>query len=135
MLVMITGFSSKMLAATEVSSYLTAASAYADSAYFSNVNGTYWRTISFSDSCRRQLNAYYRQLYPNGTDTLCLLGDASLTPPEIIWLHDSLQLNYDILLTIRNEKTDKLNLSPGPEDVIGPDDTVMVLGRNAFQKS
>ena len=103
MLVMMTGFSGKMLAATEVSSYLTAASAYADSAYFSNVNGTYWRTISFSDSCRRQLNAYYRQLYPNGTDTLCLLGDASLTPPEIIWLHDSLQLNYDILLTIRNE--------------------------------
>ena len=102
-LMMLTGISTTTLADTDISPHITAASSYADSAYFSNINGTYWRTISFSDSCRQHLNAYYRQLYPNGTDTLCLLGDASLTPPEIIWLHDSLQLNYDILLTIRNE--------------------------------
>ena len=104
LLLMMTGLNGKAhAAATDVSSYLSAASAYADSAYYSNVNGTYWRTINFSDSCRRNLNAYYRQQYPNGTDTLCLLGDASLTPPEVIWLHNGLQLNYDILLTIRNE--------------------------------
>ncbi|MBO4464618.1 MAG: DUF5112 domain-containing protein [Prevotella sp.] len=104
LLLMMTGLNGKAhAAATDVSSYLSAASAYADSAYYSNVNGTYWRTINFSDSCRRNLNAYYRQQYPNGTDTLCLLGDASLTPPEVIWLHNGMQLNYDILLTIRNE--------------------------------
>ena len=103
LLLMMTGLHAKTHAATDVSPYLSAASAYADSAYYSNVNGTYWRTICFADSCRQQLNAYYCQLHPNGTDTLCLLGDASLTPPEIIWLHNGLQLNYDILLTIRNE--------------------------------
>ena len=104
-LLMATGLSSqaRTTASAEASPYLSAASAFADSAYFSNVNGTYWRTIHFSDSCRRYLNTYYRQQRPNGNDTLCLLGDASLTPPEIIWLHDSLRLNYDILLTIRNE--------------------------------
>ena len=103
LLLAMTGFGGKALAATDVNPHLSMASAYADSAYFSNISGTYWRTISFSDSCLRQLNAYYRQQRPNGRDTLCLLGDASLTPPEIIWLHDSLRLNYNILLTIRNE--------------------------------
>lgn len=89
--------------ANTADSHLTAASAYADSTFISNVNGTYWRTVSLADSCRLHLNAYYRQQYPNGEDTLCMLGDVSSTPPEIIWLHDSIQLNYGILLTIRNE--------------------------------
>lgn len=99
----VTGLGNKINAVTDVSPHLSAASSYADSAYFSNVSGSYWRTISFSDSCLRHLNAYYLHQYPNGADTLCLLGDASLTPPEIIWLHDGMRLNYDILLTIRNE--------------------------------
>ena len=92
-----------MVRAKTADSHLTAASAYADSTFISNVNGTYWRTVSLADSCRLHLNAYYRQQYPNGEDTLCMLGDVSSTPPEIIWLHDSIQLNYGILLTIRNE--------------------------------
>ena len=102
---MMTGVGNVTLADADVSPHLSAASAYADSAYFSNVSGSYWRTICFADSCRRELNAFYRQQHPNGTDTLCLLGDASLTPPEIIWLHNGTQLNYDILLTIRNESS------------------------------
>ncbi|MCR4809554.1 MAG: DUF5112 domain-containing protein [Prevotella sp.] len=97
------GANALAVTAVDASSHLSAASAYADSAYFSNINGTFWRTINYADSCRRHLNAYYRLQKPNGTDTLCLLGDVSLTPPEIIWLHDSLRLNYDILLKTRNE--------------------------------
>ena len=89
--------------ANSAEGHLSAASAYADSAFISNVDGTYWRTLSMADSCRRHLNAYYRQQHPSGKDTLCMLGDVSLTPPEIIWLHDSIRLNYGVLLTIRNE--------------------------------
>ena len=82
---------------------LSRASAFADSAYYSNIGGTYERTLVFADSCRQSLNAYYRQLKPLGTDTMLSLGDPSLLPPEIKWYHDSLQINYKIILTLRNE--------------------------------
>ena len=79
------------------------ASAYADSAYFTNINGDFERTLSFADSCRVCLNAYYREQRPSATDTLLWMGDPSVTPPEIFWLRDSLKVNFNILLTIRNE--------------------------------
>ena len=76
---------------------------YADSAYFSNINGTYERTLLFADSCRHCLNSYYRMQRPAGTDTLVALGDPSATLPEIMWLHDSVDVNYNVVLDIRNE--------------------------------
>ena len=82
---------------------LAMASAYADSAYFSNVDGTYERTLMLADSCRRQLNAYYMQSHTAAADTLLRMGDVSAIPPEIIWYHDSLRINYSILLRMRNE--------------------------------
>ena len=79
------------------------ASAYADSAYFTNINGDFERALSFADSCRVCLNVYYREQRPSSTDTLLWMGDPSVTPPEIFWLRDSLKVNFNILLTIRNE--------------------------------
>lgn len=82
---------------------LSRASAYADSAYFSNINGTYERTILFADSCRYYLNEYYLTQYPSAVDTLQKLGDLSKMPPEISWYHHNLKINYAIILSIRNE--------------------------------
>lgn len=76
---------------------------YADSAYFSNINGTYDRTLLFADSCRQCLNDYYRQQYPDGRLLMTREGDQSAIPAEIQWLHDSLGTNYQIILDIRNE--------------------------------
>ena len=76
---------------------------YADSAYFSNIDGTYERTLLFADSCRHCLNSYYLMLRPESTDTLVALGDPSATLPEIMWLHDSIDVNYNVVLDIRNE--------------------------------
>ena len=72
-------------------SALDRAHVFADSAYFSNINGTYARTLQFADSCRYYLNAHYIRQCPdgrllmtrlatcpscllryNGTTTLCL---------------------------------------------------------------
>ena len=86
-----------------VPSRLAQAVVYADSAYFSNINGDYERTLLFADSCRRCLNDLYRQQCPAGSDTLLSLGDLSTTPPEIRWLHDSLVVNFDVILDMRNE--------------------------------
>jgi len=82
---------------------LARASLYADSAYFANIEGRYERTLACADSCRRYLNAHYRSVHTEGTDTLLMMGDVSVVQPEIVWLHDSLQINYDIILRMRNE--------------------------------
>ena len=82
---------------------LAKASAYADSAYFSNINGRYERTLQFADSCRHYLNEHYLTLCPEGRDLMLSLGNPSLTAPEIAWYHDSLVTNYHVILDIRNE--------------------------------
>ena len=82
---------------------LEKANAFADSAYFSNINGTFERTMQFADSCRYYLNAHYKSLNPKGHDLMLAEGDASLTFPEIKWFHDSVKTNYTVILDIRNE--------------------------------
>ncbi len=79
------------------------ASTFADSAYFSNINGTYERTLLFADSCRYYLNRHYRKLNPSGHYFMHKIGNTSLLAPEIKWFHDSLKTNYNIILDIRNE--------------------------------
>lgn len=83
--------------------YVGKASVFADSAYFSNINGTYERTLQFADSCRYYLNLYYQQRCPKGQDLMLRQGDLSLMIPEIKWYQDSLDTNYDVILDIRNE--------------------------------
>ena len=82
---------------------LAKASAYADSAYFCNINGQYERTLFFADSCRYYLNQHYRSQRPDGRQLMLSLGNPSLLAPEIAWYHDSLKTNYHIILDIRNE--------------------------------
>ena len=82
---------------------LTKASAYADSAYFSNLNGTYEQTLCFADSCRHYLNAHYRRLHPRGRYLMRRMGNLSLTAPEIKWFHDSVPTGYHVILDVRNE--------------------------------
>lgn len=76
---------------------------YADSAYFSNLKGNYESTLQFSDFTCRYLNEYYRQLVPNGNDTIRLSGASSETASELKWFNDSLPMRYDIILDMRNE--------------------------------
>ncbi len=82
---------------------LSTAKAYADSAFFSNVAGTYSRTVALADSCLRCLNDHYRKVRPNGNDTLTIHGDLAPTPTEVLWLADSVPTNYSIILDVRNE--------------------------------
>ena len=88
---------------TSAATFQERAAAFADSAYFSNINGTYERTLFFADSCRYYLNAHYRQLRPHGHYLMRRMGNPSLLAPEIKWFHDSLKTNYQVILDIRNE--------------------------------
>lgn len=83
--------------------HLSKASAYADSAYFSNLRGDYERTLAFADSCRYYLNAHYRSQHPRGRYLMRSMGNPSLMAPEIKWFHDSIRTDYHVILDIRNE--------------------------------
>ena len=82
---------------------LERAAMYADSAYFSNINGTFERTLQYADSCRQYLNAHYLSQHPQGHYQMLAMGDPSLMAPEIQWYHDSLKTDYHVILDIRNE--------------------------------
>lgn len=90
-------------AARESMAYLDLAHIFADSAFFSNVNGNYERTLQFADSCRKYLNLQYRRQCPKGRLLMTADGDASQPVAEILWYHDSIDVNYQVILDIRNE--------------------------------
>ena len=81
---------------------LQRADQYADSAYFSNVNGHYERTLAFADSAREYLNRHYLSLHPKGT-FLMVKFPKSGAIAELQWLRDSLPTDYNVILDIRNE--------------------------------
>ena len=75
---------------------------FADSAYFSNINGTYARTLQFADSTIFYLNKHYLRLHPHGKHLMVSkprVADAA----ELRWFEDSLPTNYNVILDMRNE--------------------------------
>ena len=88
---------------TSSTPYLKAASMFADSAYYSNIAGTYAQTIAYTDSCLRYLNLHYSQLRPNGRLYMVREGRNSAAPAETEWFRDSLNTDYAVILDIRNE--------------------------------
>ena len=83
--------------------FIQQATAFADSAYFSNIQGTYQKTLLFADSCLYYLNRHYRTCRPHGVDTMTIMSNSTALPAEIKWLYDSIPTNYNIILGIRNE--------------------------------
>lgn len=96
-----------MLLSMAVNAYsqqnLLQAKAFADSAYFSNIAGTYSRTLAFADSCRKYLNRHYFSVYPHGKYPLLAGGNTELLAPEIKWYRDSVPSDYNTILDVRNE--------------------------------
>ncbi len=81
---------------------LMRADAFADSAYFSNINGTYERTLGFADSARFYLNRHYLSIHPDGKFLMVQHPQIGMAA-ELIWLHDNLPTNYNVILDLRNE--------------------------------
>lgn len=82
---------------------LVRASNYADSAYYSNINGTYQKTLSYADSSIVYLNLFYKQAYASGNDFMLLESSESGTPAELIWFRKKIKTDYEVILDIRNE--------------------------------
>ena len=70
---------------------MTRANAYADSAYYSNVNGSYRKTVAFADSCLQCLNAACVSLKKTGKNSprlLTISGDYPAKAAELTWFRD-----------------------------------------------
>ena len=100
----------------EVSHELQRADDFADSAYFSNINGTYQRTLAFADSSIHYLNQHYLNLCAGklsredaakirhlDAKTLMVSKPLVADAAEIKWFEDSVPTNYSVILDIRNE--------------------------------
>lgn len=98
---LIVAFSAQHICATEMPQ--KTASAYADSAYYSNVNGQYAKALQYSDSVRKYLNIRYRQLKPAGKALMARNGDTKTEPAEVTWFREGIDIDYDVILDIRNE--------------------------------
>ena len=83
--------------------YKTLAGIYADSAYFSNINGQYEQTLRFADTCRYYLNQQYLRFNPHGKLLMQRIGSLSNVPAEIKWFHANVPIDYRVILDIRNE--------------------------------
>lgn len=81
---------------------LQRADVFADSAYFSNINGEYERTLQYADSARSYLNRHYLSLHPGGK-VLMTASPSDVLPAELLWYQDSLPTNYYVILDLRNE--------------------------------
>lgn len=79
---------------------LEIASAYADSAYFANVDAQYDNALGYVDSACSFLNKYYLDKQPNGKLLLKLYGKSI---PEVALWQERFITDYHIILDIRNE--------------------------------
>ncbi len=55
------------------------------------------------DSVLHELNRYYLSVRPDSPDTLTLMGDESAFPNDVLWYDDSLQIDFNALLNLRND--------------------------------
>ena len=82
----------------------TAAAAFADSAYFCNLRGDYTQTLAYADSCLTTLNRFVAARYPQlRRHRLLLTGDYPAVAAELVWLHDSVDVDFGVVLDVRNE--------------------------------
>ncbi len=86
-----------------LSQFLETAGCYADSAYYSNVEGEYLKTIVYADSAINYLNKHYRSIYPTSNTLMLLMDDEGSRPAEILWFEKKIPIDYDIILDVRNE--------------------------------
>ncbi len=68
-----------------------------------NHHDDYEMTLVYADSAIASINELIKAEYPQCRDTMMAISANSVALPEINWYHDSIPLNYQMILTIRNE--------------------------------
>lgn len=74
-----------------------------DSVYQCNVTHRFADALSFASEALYLLNDSYKESHPGGIDTLCITSQNSLKPADLLWLRDSIRMDFSMLLFLRNE--------------------------------
>ena len=85
------------------STLLLKAEEYADSSYVSNVEGDYYKSLRFADSCMNCLNEHYKKIHPDGTSLMEAFTTDAKLPAELQWFRSEVSTNYNTILAVRNE--------------------------------
>lgn len=88
---------------TQAGHYKEKAQALADSIYICNILGDYEKAIAFADSTCSALNSYCKMAYPDNNNFLTMYEGNNAVPAEIEWFHQNMDIDYDVILTFRNE--------------------------------
>ena len=80
--------------------YFERANIYADSIFSANVSGRYEEAVTYADSAIQCFNQYYLEQVPSGQHLMQLEGPDMA---ELEWWKSSLDADYDLIITIRNE--------------------------------
>ena len=83
-----------------VDSMLVNADLFADSAYLCNINHDYAKTMLFAESALDCINHYYHKYYKEEPLLHMYSNEA---PAEIQWYRDSVDVNFQTILSLRNE--------------------------------
>lgn len=82
---------------------LEKASVYADSAYQSNLNENYEKTLAFGDSAIQRINISFSKRYPHGKQLMQRFSASGHEAAELTWLRKGVYTNYSVILSLRNE--------------------------------
>ena len=74
-----------------------------DSVYMCNLKGNFQQTLVYGDSCIKTINKVYERRYPRGRLFMKAIDEQPEQAAELRWFRDSLDMNYNIILSLRNE--------------------------------
>ncbi len=75
---------------------------YLDSVCYANISGDYVQAVSYAEQAVETLNQLYRLYCPQGDELMSIRGPKMA---EIGWWNEGLPLDYDIIISLRNEVT------------------------------
>ncbi len=75
---------------------------YLDSVYNCNIVGEYGSAVGYADLAIQCLNQSYTEQTGQTTPLMSLLGESNAYA-ELKWLEDSVKVNYDLIIQLRNE--------------------------------
>ena len=88
---------------TVADSLLAQAKVYADSVYTLNAEDNYQLALRNAQIALSLINGAYAAMEGNSRDTLVLQSDKSVLQAEILWYHDKIPVDYQVILGLRNE--------------------------------
>ena len=90
-------------AKTNNSLWLNKAAQLVDSVKICNIDDRFDEAVVYAAAALDCFNQAYKEIVADEADTLVMESNKSVLQPEILWYHNQLPIDYDNLLTLRNE--------------------------------